>query len=569
MSCRLSALIFCALALAAAGSPARAQDVPVPDQADPGRAARQLPFPDRPITAAPQAASGAEREATAIPAWARDVTFTLNAVEVDGMTVYGGDDIRPLIEPRLGETVSLAFAYTLADALTEKYREDGYFLSRVIVPQQDIKNGRLHLTAVEGRIGQIRLEAPKDLKTDFLTRYAAPKPGPARLGDLERALLLMNDLPGMQVGSVLSPGALPGTTDVTLTASEKPVEGRVSFDNYGSDYLGPWQASALLAFNNWQGENERFELQAGAAPRSTADRPELGFLGLKYSQPVGRWGTVFETSTFYAGTRPGEILADFDVNGYTEYAYAGLKHPVLRSRAKSLWARLGVDARVVQSESAIDIPRQDDLRVARAGLTGTWLGTSLGLSHNVIDLEISKGLSGLGASQRGDPWLTRAEGRPQFLKAIIEGQRLQALTGKLNALFGLKAQKANAPLLTAEEFGLGGFGSGYGRGYDPSEIAGDDALAGKIELQWNNPAPLDWLENYQAYGFYDLGAVWNQDPSDPSLARRSLASAGAGLRIDITPLYQADLSVALPLTREVEIEQSSSPRFYVSVARSF
>jgi hemolysin activation/secretion protein len=572
MSHRSLFLVSSLFALSLASCPAFAQPVSqVAEPADPGRAQQQLPLKTDNLPPARMEAAPSLLQPQAMPEGANAVRFTLNAVIVDNMSVYDADSIRPLIDAQLGETVSMEYAFGLAQALTERYRKDGYILSRVVVPPQTIKDGRLHLTAIEGKIGDVETDLPESLQTDLVkaqVKTLTAQDGPAQLKDLERALLILNDLPGAQISSALSPGDRPGTSKLTLTGTEKTVEGRAAIDNYGSKYLGPWQGAALLALNNLRGKHDRIELQAGAAPRGTS-KPELGFLGLKFTEPLGDAGTFLETSTFYAATQPGEILKDLDVRGSSEFASLGLKHPILRGREHSLWGRIAFDARSVQSESAVDIPRQDDLRVVRLGLTETFLTTNWGLAHNVLDLEVSKGIGGLGASKAGDPYLTRAEGKPQFLKMVLEGQRLQALTGKLNALFGIKGQKSSDPLLTAEEVGLGGFGGGYGRGYDPSEIAGDDALAGKLELQWNTPEPVSFIDGYQVYGFYDIGAVWNQDASDPSLAKRSLASTGAGLRVNLTPLYEADLSVAVPLTRDVEFDGDKAPRFYLSVARNF
>ena len=90
-----------------------------------------------------------------------------------------------------------------------------------------------------------------------------------------------------------------------------------------------------------------------------------------------------------------------------------------------------------------------------------------------------------------------------------EAQRLQRVTSNVNLQLTARGQLANDALLASEEFGVGGINSG--RGYDPSEIVGDDGISGSVEVQWNEPYPVSYLEDYQLFGFYDIGKVWNTD----------------------------------------------------------
>ena len=90
-----------------------------------------------------------------------------------------------------------------------------------------------------------------------------------------------------------------------------------------------------------------------------------------------------------------------------------------------------------------------------------------------------------GASDDNEQRLTRLEGDPTFTKLNADIQRLQRVTSHVNLLLNVSGQWANGPLLSSEEFGIGGMF--VGRGYDPSEITGDEGVSGKAELQWNEP----------------------------------------------------------------------------------
>ncbi|MEM6780566.1 MAG: ShlB/FhaC/HecB family hemolysin secretion/activation protein, partial [Pseudomonadota bacterium] len=213
--------------------------------------------------------------------------------------------------------------------------------------------------------------------------------------------------------------------------------------------------------------------------------------------------------------------------------------------------------------------RHDRIRALRAGARYDFLDTILGVAVNAIDVEVSQGLGILGASEEGRANLTRAEGDPQFTKIEAEIQRLQRIDEDFNLLLIGRGQWSADPLLSSEEFSVGGIG--LGRGYDPSEITGDDGIAAKAELQWNSPyaTDLDYIDGYQVYSFFDVGTVWDQDPTTNDQKRDSISSTGAGVRVNFTGQTQADLAVAFPLTRDVQTQGDRDPKVYFGLNKRF
>lgn len=124
-------------------------------------------------------------------------------------------------------------------------------------------------------------------------------------------------------------------------------------------------------------------------------------------------------------------------------------------------------------------------------------------------------------------------------------------------------------LLSSEEFSVGGIG--LGRGYDPSEITGDEGVAAKVELQWNDPVKVTskFLDSYQLFGFYDVGKVWNDDATTASQKVDSLASVGAGIRLDLAYDVDAGVGVAVPLTRERQTSGDHDPKVYLNISKRF
>ncbi len=507
------------------------------------------------------------------PAGAESVRFTLNDLKLEGVTAYNDAELKTVYGGVLGQTISLADLYKIAADLTAKYRNDGYILTQIIVPPQTIESGTARLQVIEGAIDRVIVQGDeaKEAKALGLMRQYAGRltnqNGPLNAKDLERTLLLINDLPGVSARSVIAPSATkPGTADLTILIERDPFDAFVGLDNYGSRYLGRWEASAGGSINSGVfNNNEKISGQVVYAPHGGLLDHELGYISGSYWTPLGSYGTNLELTYSYTDTEPGLELRDFDVQGRSHYASVVVKHPFIRSRDLNLTGRVLIDGRNVKSENNIPDDREDNIRALRAGGRLEFADGMFSGGVNTIDIEFAKGLNILGASNSGDAELTRPDGDPQFFKVEAEVQRLQRLTQQFNILLGVKGQMSNAALLASEEFGVGG--SGYGRGFDPSEITGEDGIAGKVELQWNPNWNTPWMSGSQVFGFWDAGKVWNDDviPDDV----QTLASSGVGFRADFLYDVQTEFYVAIPLTRDVQAEHDDDARLFLSVTKRF
>ena len=200
-------------------------------QSPPGQFEREFQREPEPrVPPEPIIPPGAEERA---PPGADQVRFVLKSVQVDGVTVYPADEIRSAYADLIGTEITLARVYELADALTRKYRNDGFVLSQVVVPQQAIRAGAVRLQAIEGYIANVRIEGevlgPRADLDAYTDRIRASRP--LRAADLERYLLLVNELAGVTARATLSPAAEAGASDLTIDVSQRRARGAVALTN--------------------------------------------------------------------------------------------------------------------------------------------------------------------------------------------------------------------------------------------------------------------------------------------------------------------------------------------------
>jgi len=539
---RSLAAIACAIVAAFVTGSALAQ-VPLPPSTDPGRvdervAPRRAPVP-RPVV--PEIRTPAPG---ALPDALKAARVRLKEVSIEGSAVLM-EQAWALANRYVGREITAAEIFELARELTALYRNAGYILSQVIVPPQTLADGRLTLRVVEGYIANVRVEGdPGVARTLAALGEKIKASRPLHADVLERYLLIANDLPGVRVRAVLAPSQTAGAADLTLIASVKKVDGFLSLDNYGSKYLGPGQ------FTVGTGISQLFSDDQLRFVGVTTGSPELNYGQLSYSVNVGSEGLKLGASASVARTKPGDVLEPFEVRGRADTIAVSAGYPLWRTRNNSLLGRAAFDYRNVNTDILGTRVIEDKIRALRPGLT--WLGVDRLDGSNTLDVELSAGLGGTG---KEDPLKSRAGADGQFRKVTFDYERIQRFGGNFALTLGVGGQWTDQPLLSSEQFALGG--RRFGRAYEPAELVGDRGLAFRTEPAYLGRTGNSFLAAYQLYGFYDVGRVWYDDAA-PATNRpaQSLASAGFGTRLFSDGGITASLELAKPLTREVASYQA-------------
>ncbi len=549
-ACKWStAMVLAALTVA----PGAFAQVPVaPPSVDPGRLQDQtLPPGIQQPRAAPRITVPDQPQQAPVPG-ADQIRFTLRGVTVEGSTVYPASEFMPLYGNLVGQQVTLAQIFQIANQITLRYRQDGYILSRAVVPQQRIgADGMATIRVVEGFIANVNVQGERNLQVlgygQRLQRFR-----PLRADQLERYLLLANDLPGVTARGVLSPSTTTeGASDLTIIVEQRTFDGFIGMDNRGTRFVGPEQLFTGLGVNNILGQGERTFIRFTTTPW---DWRELLSFQIDETLPIGREGTRVTVTGARLGSQPGLQLRTLNVDSDATTVAVQVYHPFIRSRAENLSGRASFWYRDLTSEFLHDPntppSTEDRLRILRIG--GTYDLADRFQGVNSVSVDFHQGLQIFNATDNDNPLRTRSNGRTDFTKLTIDASRLQSLGFLLPGLqvqVSLTAQfSLNGGLLASEQFGLGS--TPYGRAYDYSEITGDSGFGGAIELQYGRAVSGNlarFIQEYQAYVFYDGGIVWDNTSTGTSLP--NLQSTGLGLRVNAVRGISFDLQGAKAVSR--------------------
>lgn len=492
-----------------------------------------------------------------------EISFVLAGVFFEGATVFPAADFSPLYTEFLAQTIGRAELDEIAARVTAAYTDAGYFLTRAIVPVQDIEGGILRVRIIEGYLAAIRFQGA-DKQGDLLDSYADSITAgrPARLSVVERGLLLINGLSGVQVNDMqVTQLDDEGAYELVVDVSYVRAEGATNLDNRGTPEVGRLQAYLSGAVNSVAGFGEQLQLAFATVP----DQPkELIYGRIAYEQPIGRDGVILGVNVSASAIDVGATLSSQDTDSRSLSIGVNVRYPLVLSRRQSVYLRASFVYQDVKEDRAKLSTIDDRLRVVRLqadySVLDSWDGS------NFFSFEVSQGLGILNASDPNDPFLSRADGEGVFTKFKINIIRVQKIFGPVSLRLAAQGQGALAPLFSSEEILLGG--GQFGRAYDFGEVSGDDGAAGSIELSYHRDSEATILNDYEVYGFYDAGAVWNRN-SVSGQRRISLASAGGGIRLGLLHGIQASIEAAKPLTRSVSSEGDHDWRVFFSLGAQF
>lgn len=469
--------------------------------------------------------------------------FVLKDITFEGATVYSESELEHIYKDYIGEKISLDTLNKIAADITSYYRNNGYILTRAVIPPQRINgNGAVKIRIVEGFIDQVRIEGD-GANDELIQAYGEKIRGgkPLDVATLERYLLLMDDLPGVDARAVLQASPdVQGASDLVVNVSRQKQEFSATLDNRGSRFLGPYQLGLTAAFNNAFGLNDQTQFRL-----VNTFNDELVYGEVRHEKQLGEEGTKMVFSVSEIQTRPSFTLEAFDIVGESTALSVGASHPILRSRRSNWFVNGDFTARNVNVDSLSSDLYYDKTRVVNLGTSYDFVDSLS--SVNRIEAKLSKGF-GFNTDVDGQ-FSSRGNGEESFYKIFGKASRIQPLWGAFSLFGAASGQWSDSPLLASEEFAIGG--AEFGSAYDTAELSGDHGAAARMELQYNQ-AEHDFFSQYQLYAFYDLGRVWNKNPIAGSEEEHtSLASTGVGMRFNLNESVSGGIEGTVPLTKPV------------------
>lgn len=488
-------------------------------------------------------------------------------VDVRGFRFSGNRLIAtPALQQRVsgwvGKRLTLAGLQQPVKAITELYRSCGYLLGRAYLPEQRIAaDGVVEIAVVEAVYSRVSLNDSAILRANATAPLKNLQQGKAVDNrSLEQALLLLKDLPGVEVSSTLTPGADPGTTDLLIDLREgETYRADLRADNFGSSHYGRYRVGAGLELNNPGALGDRLSLRG--LHGFSGGRTDYG--SLFYQLPWGRHGLILTTGVTFMDYRLGGDYKSLKAVGdATVYTLDG-RYPLLRSLRGNLYATArytrkwlsdayrATGFRQSRQSHAMTLQLNGDRRDTLWG--GGLNELSLALKHGDLDMD--------NRSRQVDAAYADSAGRFNLLRLTYN--RTQYLSRNWHLRGSVALQRSDKNLDSSEKLQLGGI-SGV-RAYPSGELSADRGELFRLDCYRR------LNEKWQVGAFYDLGHGKVNRNSYPGAAKtRTLRSVGLTLSAVPLPDWYFDATLAMPLgDQKATSEPDRDTRVWLQLIRTF
>ncbi|HXC41725.1 MAG TPA: ShlB/FhaC/HecB family hemolysin secretion/activation protein [Burkholderiales bacterium] len=451
--------------------------------------------------------------------------IAVKSLHVTGQSQYPEAELVAVTGFVPGTELTLSDLQGMAARIADYYHRNGYIVAQAYLPPQDVKDGAVTIAVLEGRYGNVTLRNQARLSDSLPNGLLAGlnSGDPITIAPLENRLLLLSDIPGVNVRSTLNPGASPGTSDLIVDVTPgQSVSGEVDADNAGNRYTGEYRIGATVNFNNLTGHGDVASLRAMTSGTG------LNYGRASYQTRVGK-ATVGVAYTALA-YRLGEEFASLHAHGTAEIASVYGSYPLIRSRDTNLYAVIDFDAKKFQDKVDLTSTVTDKkAQVVMAGLNGNHRDNIGGgglssygatLSTGNIDIETA-------AARTADAATAQTNGH--FGKLQFNASRLQSLTERISLYGAINGQIASKNLDISEKMELGGM---YAvRAYPEGEAFADEGYVATVEARLLLPKFSERVPGQvHLIGFVDTGSVTiNKNPWAPGQNHRTLSGAGIGL----------------------------------------
>lgn len=517
----------------------------------------------KPAPGLPQRSADFLPEAPARPALKLDagIEIPVQTIRIVGNHIFTDAELHVLVADAIGRKTTLAELDAVAQRITRHYRDAGYLLARAYLPAQEIRDDAVEIAVLEGRLGELRIENASALADDRVRACLAQieEGAPLVADKLERGLLLLNDLPGVEARSTLKPGASVGSADLDIRVdSRAPYTGSVEADNYGNRFTGDLRLGGSFSAGNLADLGDTLAVRA-----LSSQGMEYGRLAWQF--PVGDDGTQVGAAYSNMRYRLGKDFANLRAHGAAGIGSVYLLHPFVRSRNANLNGQIAFDRkRLADDVDSTATRTRKALDVLTLGFSGDRVDGLGGGGMTNGSLAWSGGRLALDTDSRVlDAAGHRTAGR--FGKLSLNVARLQRLTDDANLHVGLQAQAAGTRNLdSSEKLTLGG--AQAVRAYPQGEASADDAWLANVELRYR------FLPGWQASLFYDAaGGRLNHRPiiADGDSNVRRLSGYGLGLAWTLPAGVSLQMAIAWRDGPRPTADNDRSPRAWIQAVAHF
>lgn len=476
--------------------------------------------------------------------------FEITNFVVEGNALLQPEVIEQSVAPFRGKDKNFADVQRALEALQAAYREQGYTAVQVLLPEQELEQGVIHIKVIEGRIAIVTVKANQHHDAENIRNSlpAITEGQPPHSGRVAAGLRVANENPSKRVTVLLKDGAKEKDIDVTLdVVDENPQKFFVSLDNSGTQQTGDYRLGLGYQNANLFNRDQVLTMQFITSPEK-ADQVKI--FGAGYRIPLYQYGDMIDLLAGYSDVDAGVVQDLFNVSG--SGTVLGAHYNQFLDRVGDNYDHkviYGLDYRAYRNNvtllggtSLIPNITVHPLSLAYNGnwhLPGNELGFSVSVAQN-----LPGGSNGRGA----DFQALRAPATANYRIYRYGMNWMHTWSSDWQARVALQGQETPHALVPGEQFGAGGADSV--RGFNEREIANDHGYRSTLEGYTPDfGSDLGSADlRLRGLAFFDNANVRRNAILPGESAGQSISSVGVGVRMS----HGGNLSVRADLAQVLD-----------------
>jgi hemolysin activation/secretion protein len=483
--------------------------------------------------------------------------FEIVRFEVVGNTLLQAAEIDATVAAYTGKQKDFSDIQRALESLEEVYRDHGYGVVQVLLPEQDITRGVVRLRVIEPKIGKVVIEG-NHYFNESNVRGSLPgiQPGATPNSQLlAQNLQLLAEHPAKQTTVLLKAGDTESLVDATVkVVDEKPLKFVATFDNSGTTDTGRFRTGIALQYSNVFNLDHVLSFQYVTSPENPN---KVTILGAGYRIPLYKYYSSLEFFAGYSDVSSGTLQGLFNVSGSGTILGARYNFYLPKIAEYEHKLAVGLDYRAYKTNvtTLTGTPQVPDVTVLPASITysGLWRRNNSEFSYYASYIVNIPGMNDGGDNDFKFPKAgianpVRVDATANYHIWRWGASYTHALPAEWQFRGVINGQYSSDALIPGEQFGFGGPDSV--RGFNIREVSNDTGYAASVEIYTPDlGTKFGWKDvRMRLLGFYDMGTTGRNSIQPGELSGQSGSSAGVGLRMT----YGKHLNVRLDFAQVVD-----------------
>ncbi len=452
--------------------------------------------------------------------------FDIFEFQVSGNTVLSSKKIEDAVYPFMGEHKTIDDVEKARAALEQVFHNDGYLTVFVNIPEQKVEHGVVSLNVLEGKVGKLRVVGSQYYSLgEIKSRVPQLAEGTVPNFPLVQQELASVNSADRRVAPVLRAGDTPGKVDVDLKVSDSlPFHGDVELNNKNSVNTTDTRLSGSIRYANLWQKDHSINLSFQVSPQNT---DEVKVLSGTYLVPRQNGDFI----AAYSIVSKSNVSAVGDTTVIGDGVISGIRyiHPLPSIIGLTHTFTAGVDYKDFNQSTGVQGADRVNTPISYTPFYVGYDANILGEhSNGQVSASIVFSLKGVGNNE-SDFNNKRYLASSNYAYLKLSGKYAEDVYKKWQISARFTAQAADGPLISNEQFAVGGYDSV--RGYYESTALGDSGVYGTLELR--TPSFADHfsknISDFYALAFYDAGYTYVMDALPGQTERYHLESSGFGI----------------------------------------